>query len=67
MVRLEKVFARFPKLTGNQRTELARRRIVRFFSAMPEGQDWRVDVYYALGFMGTKDLFRSYKEEVHVG
>lgn len=65
MISLEKVFARFPKLTENQRIELCRRRVVRFFNvvyAASPGFDHRVDIYYALDYLGTKDLFRSYKE-----
>lgn len=63
MCSLEKVFARFPKLTDDQRTELCRRRVVRFFNVVYRVSpdfDRKVDIYYALGYLGTKDLFRSY-------
>ena len=63
MISLEKVFNRFPKLKEHQRTELARRRVVRFFNKMPDNIDRQFDIYYALGYLGTKNLFKSYKEE----
>ena len=61
MVSLEKVFVRFPKLTENQRTEICRRRIVKLLENIPPGLDVKLDSYYALGYLGTKNLFRSYK------
>lgn len=64
MVGLEKVFNRFPKLSENQKAELARRRVVRFFNivyAVSPNADHQLDIYYALGYLGTRDLFRSYK------
>lgn len=64
MITLEKVFARFPKLTDNQRTELCRRRIILFLNQMPSELDHQFDIYYALSYLGTKNLFKSYREEV---
>ena len=60
MVCLEKVFSRFPHLTANQRIELCRRRIVRYVNLAPTDLDLQLDIYYALGYLGTKNLFRSY-------
>lgn len=62
MIRLEKVFNRFPNLKENQRIELARRRIVRFVNIAPYDADLQYDIYFALGYLGTKNLFKSYKE-----
>ena len=63
MLPLEKVFSRFPNLTGNQRTELCRRRIVRYVNRAPIDLDFHLDIYYALGYLGTKNLFISYSSK----
>jgi len=57
MVKLNKVFDRYPGLTHKQRKELSRRRVVRALESIPAGIDHQLDIYYALGFLGTENLF----------
>ena len=56
MVKLEKIFCRFPQLTMNQRNEIARRRAMRGLDSIPDKVASEVDLWYALGYLGGCEL-----------
>ena len=60
MVKLEKIFCRFPQLTMNQKNEIARRRVIRGLDSIPSKAASGVDLWYALGWLGTKPLFTPF-------
>ena len=60
MVKLEKIFCRFPQLTLNQKNEIARRRVIRGLDSIPDKVASEVDFWYALGWLGTKPLFKPF-------
>ena len=60
MVTLDKVFVRFPQLSRKQRDEIARRRVIRAIDEIPVHVSQGSDLWYALGYLGTKNLFRRY-------
>jgi len=60
MVKLDKVFDRFPQLTRDQMNELARRRALRVLEIVPDKQAHRGDLWFALGWLGANHLFTPY-------
>jgi len=60
MVKLGKVFDRFPQLTTNQKNELARRRVLRALDIIPDKAAFGADLWYSLGFLGANHLFTPY-------
>ena len=60
MVKLDKVFDRFPQLTRDQRNELARRRVIRALNFIPDKEAHRTDLWFSLGWLGANHLFTPY-------
>jgi len=67
MVKLGKVFDRFPQLTSDQRNELARRRALRAFELIPDKEAHRADLWFSLGWLGANHLFTPYIYPHHGG
>ena len=51
MVRLDAVFDRYPKLTKEQRKELARRRFERALQSIPFETAVRLNFWWAIGYL----------------
>jgi len=60
MVKLDKVFDRFPQLTKDQMNELARRRALRVLDIIPDKKAHQGDLWFALGWLGANHLFTPY-------
>jgi len=60
MIKLGKVFDRFPQLTSDQRNELARRRVIRALDFIPDKEAYRIDCWFSLGWLGVNPLFTPY-------
>jgi hypothetical protein len=60
MVKLDKVFDRFPQLTRDQMNELARRRALRALDIIPDKEAHQADLWFSLGFLGANHLFTPY-------
>jgi len=57
MVRLDRLFERFPKLTTPQKEEICHRHITRAAHLIPRELDRRFDANFAIGFCGLSDHF----------
>jgi len=60
MIKLDKVFDRFPQLTRDQMNELARRRVIRTLDIIPSKAAFQGDLWFALGWLGANHLFTPY-------